>query len=198
MLRVTVVKMERCTVIIIVLSLVYAFLMQYSFVAETEWRKVLRVNGDPQKSLNVAWNILYDFESYSKWNTFTYKIVRDTDNKDYAMIFVKLKQPFFEERYFNLSSKFKFIEITENERICWSYQMVPELIQPFILKTKRCMEIKIDDTDDDNKYVLLRHYDLNQGPLSPLVQLLFQSNIETGFETMTDDFVKYISKISEI
>ena len=190
--------MERCTVIIIVLSLVYAFLMQYSFVAETEWRKVLRVNGDPQKSLNVAWNILYDFESYSKWNTFTYKIVRDTDNKDYAMIFVKLKQPFFEERYFNLSSKFKFIEITENERICWSYQMVPELIQPFILKTKRCMEIKIDDTDDDNKYVLLRHYDLNQGPLSPLVQLLFQSNIETGFETMTDDFVKYISKISEI
>lgn len=149
----------------------------------------MKANDDPQKLLGIAWNVLYDFESYPKWNTFTYKIERDKDNMDYAMLSVKLKQPFFDNKYSNLSLRFKFVEITENERICWSYQMVPELLQPFILKTRRCMELKLDDK---NKNILLRHFDLNQGPLSPIIQVLFQTNIEIGFNQMTDDFIKYI------
>eukprot|EP01084_Bolivina_argentea_P160045 278731_1 len=179
----------KLTIFVFLVVLIYASLMKYEFTAKTQWRQVVKVDEEPTKSLSFVWNILYDFKEYPKWNTFTYKVERQENN--FATVLVKLKQPFLKDKYSNLSLSFKFIEITENKKICWSYQMVPEWIQPFILKTKRCMEIKLDD---NNKYVLLRHFDINQGPLSPIVQFLFKDSIEIGFEQMTDDFVKYAKR----
>ena len=71
--------------------------------------------------------------------------------------------------------------------------MVPPFLQPYILKTRRCMEVKKDNIGDNRRaQILIRHYDINSGPLAPIIGFLFRQPIVEGFDEMTRDLKKYI------
>ena len=111
---------------------------------------------------------------------------------------------------------FEVLEVNE-DRICWAYQMVPKVLQPYMLTTRRCMEIrtvhlpplnqpnnqgeppKAVDTDPptlpERRAVQVRHFDRNTGPLAPLIEVLFKSAIENGFLQMTDDLQIYVASL---
>lgn len=182
---------------VVLLVLFYArILMPYEINIHTEWSVVGPVDNDTVTLENV-YNTLHDFERYKNWNTFTYDVQVNKKNDglkkgDSATLKVNLRIPFTKMKN-SMVLDFVFLEISKNTRICWAYQMVPPFLQPYILKTRRCMEVKKDGLKGGgNAQILIRHYDINSGPLAPIIGLLFRQPIVEGFQEMTRDLKKYI------
>ena len=142
--------------------------MPYEINIHTDWETV-----STSVPLEKVYDVLYDFENYKEWNSFTYDVQIITKDKDTvsagdsAELKVNLRVPFTNVKN-NMILNFKFLEIVKNSRICWAYQMVPMQLQPYILKTRRCMEVK----ESSNKNISIRHYDINSGPLAPIIGFL--------------------------
>jgi nucleoside-diphosphate-sugar epimerase len=163
-------------------------LIPYEINIHTDWETV-----STNVPLENVFDVLFDFESYKEWNSFTYDVQIITKDKgtvsagDSAELKVNLRVPFTNIKN-NMILDFKFLEILKNSRICWAYQMVPMQLQPYILKTRRCMEVK----ESNNKDILVRHYDINSGPLAPIIGLLFYQPIVEGFHVMTMDLKEHL------
>ena len=137
----------------VLLMLFYArVLMPYEINIHTDWSPVGLVENN-KITLEKVYNALYEFERYKDWNTFTYdvKVNKKHDNLkkgDSATLKVNLRIPFTKTKN-SMVLDFVFLEISKNTRICWAYQMVPPFLQPYILKTRRCMEVKKDNIGDN-------------------------------------------------
>ena len=161
---------------------VYVFvLMRYKIVVETHWEEVV----GPESSATVTdvYRTLVDFESYPDWNTFTTNVKTPSPLTvgNAALLGVNLRQP-GTSQYSTMNLNFEILEVVENERVCWAYQMVPKPFQKYILGTRRCFELQ----EKDNS-VYLRHFDINYGPISPLIKVFFNDPIQEGFQQMTND-----------
>ena len=76
------------------------------------------------------------------------------------------------------------VDVALPGRICWSLQLVPKVIQPFVLRTYRCMLLDIDASTHG---IRLRQVDRNWGPVSLIVRMLFSQQIAGGFDAMAQD-----------
>ena len=55
------------------------------------------------------------------------------------------------------------------------------------------MEVKEDSVGvNGSAQIFVRHYDINSGPLAPIIGFLFRQPIVEGFDEMTRDLKKYI------
>ena len=187
-------------------------LMPYEINIHTKWT-VIGIDDGNTMTLEKVYDVMYDFPNYKNWNTFTYDVhvIKDGNNDDdgstissssssaentasavvagdSAILKVNLRVPFTNIKN-NMILNFEFLEITQNSRICWAYQMVPMQLQPYILKTRRCMEVKRRKKNND---ILIRHYDINSGPLAPIIGFLFHDPIVEGFDIMTMDLKQFL------
>ena len=183
--------------------------MPYEINIHTEWT-VIGIDDGNTMTLEKVYDVMYDFPNYKNWNTFTYDVhvIKDGNNDDdgssissssaentasavvagdSAILKVNLRVPFTNIKN-NMILNFEFLEIKQNSRICWAYQMVPMQLQPYILKTRRCMEVKRRKNND----ILIRHYDINSGPLAPIIGFLFHDPIVEGFDIMTMDLKQFL------
>ena len=67
--------------------------------------------------------------------------------------------------------------------MCWGIQNPTFPLLDIFLTSHRCCELRYQP----NVGVQVRHTDLNQGLVAPLVQLSYQTTIEKGFAVMTRD-----------
>ena len=150
-------------------------------VSSSHWEEVV----GPESSATVTdvYRTLVDFESYPEWNTFTTNVKTPSPLTvgNAALLGVNLRQP-GTSQYSTMKLNFEILEVVENERVCWAYQMVPKPFQKYILGTRRCFELQ----EKDNS-VYLRHFDINYGPISPLIKVFFNDPIQEGFQQMTND-----------
>ena len=172
--------------------------------------------------LLVVFEALAAAGSWPAWNTFTSQVALPAAAGgrlragDAAALDVALRLPLLGTRVLR-ALPFRVTEVVPPRpghpgggpvagRICWSYQMVPELLQPLVLRTRRCMHVREGSGAGGSEgseghgggggggvVVELRHTDHNVGPLAPLVRALFESAIEEGFEQMTADLKRHLA-----
>eukprot|EP00040_Diaphanoeca_grandis_P030044 m.176964 g.176964 ORF g.176964 m.176964 type:complete len:599 (-) comp31866_c0_seq2:36-1832(-) len=169
------------------------YLMPYSVTIGINmgWQTV---GPSAQVPVSLVYDTLYDFEKYGTWNTFTDTVTTQNGKAatvgSLADLHVNLRMPGTTSQILEINNEFEFVEITPNVRICWAYQIAPKPIQRFVLVTRRCMEVK-----EMNGFTMIRHFDINSGPMAPLVELLFTEPIVEGFDQMTHDLKKHLKQL---
>lgn len=197
--------------LLVALAFAIPVLTQYRFVASVPWQPVLSIPGtnttyvEQQHSIKHVFDVLSDYKSYKKWNSFTWHIdvintrlgdLPGPDHRlstgDQCILHVDLQRP-LGLGHSNLTLDFQILEVKENERICWGYQLIPfAWLRSYILTTRRCMETTLNVARDK---VLVRHFDNNSGILAPLVRLIFANGIQEGFYRMNKDLQTYLKDL---
>jgi nucleoside-diphosphate-sugar epimerase len=182
-------RCQSWTIRFVVFAVYYVVvLLPYSVNFEVPWASV-----GPVGSVTVenAYAVLTDFEMYPEWNTFTHHVetVRPLRAGNKATLQVALNNA-LDSRLQNLTLNFEFLEVTANTRVCWQYNMVPEYLKKYVLRTRRCFEVSSNESN-----VLVRHFDCNSGPLAPLVKALYKDSVEAGFRKMTSDLRRRLKQM---
>ena len=140
--------------------------------------------------------VLRSVDSYGQWNTFTTRVATAEPGSGLvpgrpAALDVTLQVPVFGQVHLR---DLPFVVLTNDDgddgscTVCWAYHMVRPALQPFTLRTRRCMVAA-----PSNAGVTVAHSDANTGPLAPLVRLLFKGAIERGFRTFNVDLKAHIA-----
>jgi uncharacterized protein YndB with AHSA1/START domain len=144
-------------------------LFKYSYKSEAE------INV-PKKAV---WRVLTDCETYPKWNPFTVRI--DTDWQIGHKIHLHVK--FRPSTAPSVQTEYISVFRPEDElgwRLDWSLLLKAE-------RTQRLTDIGKDKTHYFNEDVI-------EGPLSPLVHLIYGKMIQKGFESVAASLKKYMEK----
>ena len=126
-----------------------------------------------------VWDVLNDNENYHEWNTFTPKVETNWQIGHPVLLTVKMRelgkailQKEFIRRY---NPPY---EITWGRR--WSVFLKAERIQTLTSKGQNVTEYFTED--------------IIQGPVSPLVHLLYGRSIQAGFERVAKGLKTYVEK----
>lgn len=186
----------------VALSTSVYFGRESSFTASYGWYTILpaSTNAEETQQLTHAWTLVSTFDAYPAWNTFTTSVTTSQPPVpgQPVQLTVELGQPFPLSHFSNSTSKmtldFYWIEYLPSEhKLCWGIRNNPTSTFPILdifLTSHRCCELRYQP----GVGVQVRHTDLNQGLVAPLVQFSFQTTIEKGFAAMTQDMIRALAK----
>jgi hypothetical protein len=121
-------------------------------------------------SAETVWNILTDFEKYSQWNPFTYKVEGKLVIGEPVTLYVQMKEN--DKRV----QKEEVCIIDKPERLSWNMKMGSSII----LAAQRDQFIEVIDANS----CTYETTDSFQGLLTPVVMGLFKQHIESGFNKL--------------
>lgn len=144
-------------------------LFRYSYKSEAE------INA-PKRDV---WQVLTDGHAYPEWNPFTVKIETDWQIGHKIHLHVKFKPASAPSVRTEYISVFK-----PEDELGWS------LDWGILLKAERTQRI----TEMDKGKTYYFNEDVIEGPLSPLVHLIYGKLIQKGFEAVAASLKKYMEK----
>ena len=190
----------------------------FAFTAETAWTDA----GAAGVDIRGVWDLVTDFEGYSGWNTFTTSVTSggssggDGSNGggraaptvgDPVELGVTIGMPWpvslvYPERKTNLTLDFTWLDWAPpalradtgqwEARFCWGIRNRIFLLDFLTLRSFRCCSLRQLEAQQGG--VQVKHSDLNEGLLAPLVAVMFREPIEAGFWQMNRDLTARLAR----
>ena len=183
----------------VVLAVAVYLGQDFSFTAVHDWDTVSSSTSEMQH-LTRAWTLISTFDAYPTWNTFTTSVTTSQPPVpgQPVQLAVTLGQPFplsyfypNETSFSKMTLDFFWKEYSPSKhKMCWGIQNPTFPLLDIFLTSHRCCELRYQP----NVGVQVRHTDLNQGLVAPLVQLSYQTTIEKGFAVMTRDMKRELAR----
>lgn len=120
--------------------------------------------------LELVWEVLTDFDTYSEWNSFTPKIECDLKEGNPVHLHVDMKQ----NNKIRIQTE-TLLWVKEKESIAWG------ITAAFPVKTERAQIL----TSLNENVTVYYTYDKFWGFLVPLVMLLYKDHIQKGFDAVS-------------
>ena len=163
----------------------------WHFTAETQWTKL-----PVGTTVETAWAVIQDFDSYSKWNKFTVEVSTaqfPPQRGQPVTLRVLLDQPWplsvFYSQKSNMTLDFRWLEFSPPHRLCWGIQNRLKLLDN-VLHSHRCLELN----KEPDGSISVRNQDLNTGILAPIVKIAYKKQIEAGFRIMNRNLKSEIQR----
>lgn len=186
----------------------------FAFTAETAWADA----GPSGVDIRGVWGVMTAFEDYAGWNTFTTRVSRGGGDGngggraaptvgDPVKLGVALGMPWpvsrvYPERRTNLTLDFTWLDWAPpalrrdtgqwEARFCWGIRNRFFLLDFLTLRSFRCCSLRQPDAQQGG--VQVKHSDLNEGLLAPLVGIMFREPIEAGFQQMNRDLTARLAR----